>query len=269
MPFQKSKFLLRLLTVLAVVVAIILGMAIFFKVKHVEISGVNKYSRFTVEQASGLRKGENLLTLSHSQISSRIINELRYVEEVRVGIKLPNTVKLHIKEVAVSYAVQAADENWWLISAAGRVLDPVSFADAQGHTQIIGVRLSAPVAGQNAVAEEPQQNAVGEAVTEEATPVTVTGRERLQLVTEILQQLEDCEILGEMDSVDVTNIGHITLSYDERITIDLGDGNNLEIKIKSVKNALQDPELGEYAEGNMDASFTIWPDRVAISTLEP
>ena len=267
-PFRMKKFMLKMGIVLSVVVSLLLVMAIFFKVKHIEVSGVDKYSVSDIVDASGIQNGEALWSLSGAQVSGRIITELPYVKQVRMGIKLPGTVQIHIEELKVTYAVQATDENWWLISAEGKVVDTVSFADAQSHTQLLGIRLASPQTGQMAVAEETEQNAIGETVPEETTPATVKGSERLDMVISVLKNLEEAGILGQIKSVDVTNVGHIELWYGERFQIDLGDSTQMEKKIKSVKAAIDDPEMGEYAVGKLDASFTIWPDVVAFSPFD-
>lgn len=267
-PFRMKKFLLKMGIVLSVVVSVLLVMAIFFKVEHIEVAGADKYSVSDVVNASGIQNGEALWSLSGAQVSGRIITELPYVKQVRMGIKLPGTVQIHIEELKVTYAVQAADENWWLISADGKVVDTVGFADAQSHTQIIGVRLAEPKVGQIAVAEETEQNATGEQPTEETAPATIKGAERLNMVISVLKNLEQAGILGQMKSVDVTNVGHIELWYEDRFQIDLGDQTLMEKKIKSVKAAIDNPEMGEYAAGKLDASFTIWPDVVAFSPFD-
>ena len=102
----------------------------------------------------------------------------------------------------------------------------------------------------------------------ETVPVTVKGSERLSLIVSILKDMEACGILGEMKSVDVSNIGHIELWYGDRFQIDLGDENNLTFKIKSAKAAIDSPEMGKYTAGKLDASFTIWPDVVAFSPFD-
>ena len=41
-PFKRGKFVLSLVTVVAVVMAIVLGMSIFFKVENIKVSGCQK-----------------------------------------------------------------------------------------------------------------------------------------------------------------------------------------------------------------------------------
>lgn len=270
-PFVLSSFLIRLLTVVAVVVALLLGMSIFFKVGVVNVSGGEKYSAWDVKQAAQIQDGENLLTLNKSRIVGKIKTNLPYVDEVRIGIKLPDTVNIEITELAVTYAIAAEDGQWWLMDAEGKLLEQVSSFDAKSCTQILGVTVTEPQAGQQAVAVEPepetqsQTDESGETV-EVTVPVTVQGRERLDAAIMILQYLEDNGVLGQMASVDVTDLTGIELWYSDRYQILLGDTTQLSRKVKSVTLAIG--QMSEYQTGVLDASFTIWPDQVGYTSFD-
>ena len=103
-PFNRGRFALRLATVVAVVLALLFGMSIFFKVANVTVSGNQKYSAWDISQAAGIQEGENLLTLSKARVSGNIISQLPYVKSVRIGIKLPDTVNIEITERAAILA---------------------------------------------------------------------------------------------------------------------------------------------------------------------
>jgi len=68
-PFSRAKLMLRLGTIVAVVLALVLGMSIFFKVAHVEVAGVSNYTEWDILQAAGIQEGENLLTLNKAAVS--------------------------------------------------------------------------------------------------------------------------------------------------------------------------------------------------------
>ena len=75
-PFLRRRFVLHIATVVAVVVALILGLSLFFKVEQVTVGGMVKYSAWDVREASGISDGENLLGISKAEISHRIMDEL-------------------------------------------------------------------------------------------------------------------------------------------------------------------------------------------------
>lgn len=255
--FNRNRFLLRLATVVAVVLALLFGMTIFFKVdvEKSTVSGAVKYTAWDVWEASGIQDGENLLTLNKAKAYSKIKEALPYVDTVRIGIKLPDMVNIEIKELAVVYSVEADDGSWWHISYDGTVVDKTTAAEAGESTKIKGVKLAKTVAGEVAVAAEPkpQQGEEGETV-----PVTVLGSERLETVISIISNLEKTGVIGEIVSIDVSDFAQITLWYGQRYQVLLGDNTQLEKKISSMKQAID--QRGEYQTGKLDVSFSIWPE---------
>ena len=259
-PFNVNRFMLRLVTVVAVVFALIFGMAIFFRVENVTVAGTNKYSYWDVREAAGIQDGENLLTLSEAKVSSNILSKLPYVKNVRVGIKLPDTVKIEIEELDVVYAVADVDGTWWLMRYDGVVVDKTNPADAEQYTKILGVSLEAPVIGETAVAAEPEQEATDEAGETLATvPVTVRASEQLGAALRVVQVLEEARFFGEIVSLDVTGLNRMEMWYQDRFQILLGDATQLENKIAWVKAAI-DGNLKSYDSGILDVTQTVQPD---------
>lgn len=258
-PFNRNRFLLRLATVAAVVVALVVGMSIFFKVDigQVLVSGAEKYSAYDVVKASGIQDGEGLLGLNKAQIGARICEKLPYVESVRVGIKLPDTVNIEIVERTVVYAVEDTASVWWLLNADGRILDSADAAAAKTHTRITGVKLQSAVVGEQAVAAEPVSE---DAAATEPTLPPISGKSRLDAAMQVVSGLENNGIMGVADTVDVADPENVVLLYESRFEVTLGDTSRLDFKIASMKAAIT--EMGQYESGYLDVSFTIYPNEV-------
>lgn len=260
--FNRKRLLLQLATVAAVVLAVLFGLSIFFKVSTVEIAGTVKYDGWTVRQASGIRDGENLLTLDKNRVSANIIAQLPYVSEVQIKTKLPGTVVIHVTEMEVVYPVQDLAGGWWYVSAEGRVVDTCPAAEAEDKTKILGVKLDAPSVGGDAKAyEEPP-------VTDESgatVPVTVYNQERLETALTVIRAMEDSGFIGTMDSVDVTKINEIQLWFDGRFQILLGDTSQLAKKLDALSQTLA--QMENHNTGILDVRFTKWPDQVRWSQL--
>lgn len=254
-PFNRNRFLLRLVTAAAVVLALLFGMSIFFKVKNVEVSGANKYTAWDIMEASGIQEGENLLSISEPKISSNITSVLPYVNKVRVGIKLPDTVKIEIEELDVVYAVEADGGSWWLMRADGGIVEQVGSADAGLYTKVLGVQITSPVVGEQATAfQSVKMDDAGETV-----PVTVLAAEQLDTAISILEYMESNGIIGQATSVDVTDMSELQIWYGTRFQIILGDTTQLAYKIGLVKTAI-DEHMEDYDSGVLDVSMTIQPD---------
>lgn len=258
--FNSKRLVLQLATVAAVALALLVGLSIFFKAGNIEVSGTVKYDAWTVRQASGIRDGENLLTLDKNRVSANILNTLPYVSEVQIRTKLPDTVVIQITEMEVVYPAQDTAGNWWLLSAEGRIVDTCPAADAEEKTKILGVKLDSPAVGANAKAyEEPAE------INEDGTtiPVTVYNQERLHTALTVIGAMEKAGFVGSMDSVDVTKINDIQLRYDGRFQILLGDASQLEKKLNALTETLE--QMEKHKTGILDIRFTKYPNEVRYS----
>jgi len=244
--FNRNRFLLKLATTVAVVLALVLGVSVFFKVdgEKVTVSGLQKYTAWDVFQASGIQDGDNLLTFSRARAAGEIRRLLPFVDKVRIGIKLPDTVMIYVEEVDVTYGFQGNDGAWWLVSASGKIIQK---AQSETFTKVSGVKLDNPVAGGQAVAYEPPQETNPDGTQ---IPVTVTGAQRLSTVLDIADYLEQNGIIGGVDSLDISRLGDIRLTYADRFQVKLGDHTQLQYKISCLKSIIDNME--SYASGTVD-----------------
>lgn len=264
-PINLNQMLLRLCVVVAVVLAITMGLSVFFKVEKVVVHGNKAYSAWTVQEAGGIETGSNLLSLNNTRACGKIMAALPYVDNVRIGIKLPDTVNIYIEEIDIAYAITTRDGTNWLMTSEGKLVEQIDGGVANSYTKVMGVYLDNPVSGQQARALEAVQETTssGEEPTEETAPVVITAAAKLDAALTILQQLEANDIVGEAASVDVSSLSNIELWYGQRFQVKLGDANNMDTKIEWMKSAVN--QRSDYDMGVLDVSFTTWPDRVGYT----
>lgn len=266
--FSRNRLVVQLVTVIAVVLALTVGLSVFFKVQHIYVSGAKVYSESAITEVCGINKGDNLLTFSHARAAALIQANRPYVREVRFGIKLPDTVNIIIEEDEVVYAVKDDTGQWWLMNSSGRVVTQGTSSTVANKTQILGVNLDNPTPNEHAVAMESAPavtdttDPTGETVTQ-ITPVTTTGAQRLDAALEILKALEANDIVGSAASVDVSRIDDIVLWYGTRYQVNLGDSTRLEYKIACMNSVIA--QMSEYQSGVLDCSFTIWEKQVGYT----
>lgn len=263
-PFNLNKLLLQLTVVIAVVLAVVIGLSVFFEVDRVVVYGNEAYSAWTIQEASGIEGGENLLSFGRTRACGKIITALPYVKNVRIGIKLPDTVNIYVEEFDVSYAIEDASKGWWLMTSSGKIAEQIDKAKSNSYTKIAGVQLVGPVVGEQAVALEvfePEATEAADATasTEVTSPMaTVTANDRLQAALQILKTLEANDIVGEVATVDVTSLYNLVLQYGQRYQVKLGDTSEMERKISEMKQAVA--QLNDYQSGILDISYVTWPD---------
>lgn len=263
-PLRRGKLALQLLSMAAVVMAVMMGLSVFFRVETVMVSGAENYTPWMIREASGIEEGESLLSIREPRIASRIQNELPYVDEVKVSVTLPGTVNIDIRELQVTYAIQAGDSSWWLISSEGRVVEKTSSAGS--FTRVQGVKLQdpepleqakawvAPAIPDPAATEAPEETA---AATEPENPAPLEEQqladERLAALLTVLQELERSRIIGEARIIDVSDAGDIRLEFGQNLVVRLGGSERMSYKIAYMASALE--QLGENAGGELDLTL--------------
>ena len=245
------------------VLALVVGMSIFFKAEQVTVSGAEKYTAWEIKEASGIQDGDGLLGLSRAKISARIRAKLPYVDTVRVGIKLPDTVIIEITERTVVYAIEDVDTSWWLLDASGRIVDSTDTAAAKNHTRILNVKIQNAVVGEQAIAAEPVVETTGETTP---TLPPVSAKAQLAAAVQVLTALENNGVMGNVDTVDVADPDGLTLLYESRYQVTLGDISRLDYKIAAMKAAIE--KMGQYQSGYLDASFAIYPNEVGYRPFD-
>ena len=268
-PFNRNRLLLSLAITLAVVLALTFSVSIFFSVEVVTVSGAEKYDAWTVKEASGIQYGDGLLSFGKAKAVGKIKLALPYVNTVRIGIKLPDTVNIEITEWDVLYSIRDSANGWWLINTEGTVIDNVDSATAGEYTKILGVALDNPAEGQPAKAYETSS---ATDTSGETLMSVVRASDQLTTALSIITCLEDNGIIGEVASVDVTDLGDLELWYGQRFQVRLGDSMDLNYKIKCLKSVVKGTDekntLKEYDSGILDISFTIKENQVIYDPFE-
>ncbi len=144
--------LFKLLCALALVAALTVGATVFFRVEVIEVTGSSRYTAQEVREASGIQPGDNLYGMNKNAVARQIRQTLPYVEELSIWRGLPNKVVIQVTEcqaaarvAAPTQAVQPEPDSGtvpppdasaqegepleaarepWLISAAGKLLEP-------------------------------------------------------------------------------------------------------------------------------------------------
>ena len=234
-PFFRSRLIMQLLTLAAVVLAFTLSISIFFKVETVLVTGGQKHSAWSVSEASGIEKGDSLLFFGRSKAAGKIKLELPYVDTVRFEVKLPGTVNIIITEKPLAYALQDQEGHWWLMTSEGKIAEKLE--SAENSPVITGVLLNAPAVGKTAVAAEAEQGST--------VLVTATAADRLEAAKAVLHQLENYELFSSMTELDVTDLFALHLYCDDRYRIELGDTSDMAEKIAAVKVTMQQLGVGD------------------------
>ena len=253
-PMQRGTFAWKLISMAAVVVAVFLGLSVFFRVDTITVAGADKYTPWMIREASGVQTGDALLSISEARVASRIISDLPYIDEVKVSRKLPGTVEIQVTELQVTYSIEDENGGWWLISSSGRAIEAVSLEKALGYTRVEGLAIRTPTAGEQVQALPGKIIDPGEGTAVEMDQTDAD--QQLAALVAIMTGLERSRIIGEITVIDVTTITDLRLEYPQLLTVRLGDDKQLEYKISYLAAAVEKLEANQSGELDLTLEYT-------------
>lgn len=261
--FHNKNLKYQLLTVFAVVAAVVLCLIVFFRVNRINVrnngnpaetvsetaetdtaeTAVTVHAYYTAEQvktASGIEEGDNLLTISKEAVAAKIMAELPYISEVSVRRVLPGTVDIIVSEYDVTYAIQDTAGGWWLINRNGKIMEATDEAEAKNHLNVQGLRIQNP--------------APSKQIEPESLEDTDEQSAKAASLISLLQALEEYDYCKQVVTVDLSASYDIRLWYGTQFEIQIGNTAELNYKLSYLEGVLK--ELKSYQSGVIDLTFT-------------
>ena len=224
-------FLYKLLSILVICGAIIAAVTLFFRVDTITVSGEQRYTEEQIREAAAIRIGDNLFLLNKYNVAQNIIDELPYIEEIRINRKLPDILEIDVKECGTPFAL-VQDGSAWLISPGGKIVDQLEEAGAADYGIISGCRLLAPSVG-----------------TRLALATEYSSQQESLLA--LLKALEDAEMLDGVDGIRMDDLSAIRMDYIGRFTVKMPYNADYPMKLKILRQALEH----EVVQDNMTGTF--------------
>lgn len=195
-------FLYKVLCVLLILAAIVGGCIVFFRVENIEITGSTVYSDEEIIAAAGIELGDNLMLVNWVQSGRKIVNQLPYISEVNPRPSLPDTLILNVTECTPVGILKGEEGTWWVMDSKCRLLEEGGNELTQKYPKITGLTALVPSVGKSLA-------------------VSVEESTKLDSLKQILNALEGRNMLGNVQSINMSGGSEIHLSYEERFDVRL------------------------------------------------
>lgn len=207
---RKKRRLLRLVSAVLIILSVLFGISIFFKIDEITVGGNSRYSNEAIIAATGLEVGDNLYWFNKNRIIDKLLAEFSYIDGVLIRRGVPDTVMITITESEPLAYIRSAG-SYWLVNAELKLLEKVS---SPGEAmEIVGLELLEPEAGsQVAVAEEDSL--------------------KLSQLRQLLRALSGYAFFVQVNQVDVSIVSSPSFRYDNRLTVNIGDTSDIDYKMK-------------------------------------
>ncbi len=205
---RKRKVLpLFMLAVLLVGAVIVLAYTVLFPVRTVTVEGNMRYSEEEIVAAAGIVPGENLLRIDPDKVSRRVRDACPYISHVKLGRKLPDKAIITVTEAGAYYAFYQQGE-YVLTNAAFEWIETAR--DTGDGIAVYGLDVTPKTV---------------------AKPVTFNDDERYAALQQLGQAMQAAEVTG-ITQLDLTDLEHVRMRYQDRHEWQLGSLQNVEYKLR-------------------------------------
>lgn len=223
--------LYRLLAFVLICTAIALALTLFFRIRTISVSGNSRYTSEAIIEAAQVSEGDNLFLLNKYSAAERIRQKLPYIETVQFRRTLPDTLSIVVTECTSPAAITQGGKTY-LLCDQGVIVDAVAPSAAAKLPQVKGLTLSDPAVGQEARTDEAQ--ALG-----------------LSQLLALLQALDQRNMAGDVQRIDMSEPSQITLRYLERFEVSLPRDADYGYKLDYLTAVVEKLEVNETGVINM------------------
>ena len=220
-------FLYKLLSVLAICVAVVVALTLFFRVDHIQVEGAERYSVKEVRAATGVKKGDNLILMNKPTVVRDLQEQLPYVEYVRISRKLPDTLVIELEECSRPMGI-VQDGSVWLISprGKGKIVDQRPAEEAGNYALIDGCELLAPSVG---------------------TPLALATEYATQQenLLELVHALSEAKMIQEVNAIHLEDLSVLRMDYAGRFRVELPYGADFAYKLRALNVVIEKLETNQ------------------------
>ena len=184
-----------------------------FSVKHILVKGESEYSESEIISASEVGKETGILFLNSKNIENNIYKSLVNIDKVKISKKVPGTVIISVEKAIPAYNMKVGDE-YLVISSKNKFLTKSSEVP-EGTIGIVGI----------------------EAEIKSNGKIEYKDTELWNLFEEILNSFKYRGI-DSINQIDVSDLQNITLMYENRIKINIGNKEDMDYKILTLKEII-------------------------------
>lgn len=214
----------------------------FFQITDIEIKGSKKYSYDQIKKCANLEVGQNIFKHRSNIIVSRLKQKLTYVDDAKVQKNLPNKINISVVDSVPKYLFVFKD-GYFVVSKNFKVLEvkKEKFSDKTQFEKLIQIN------GLHLLEED-----VGKFITQD--------NNKFILLKQLTNALNINKFYG-IKKIDLTNRNDIKIKYQNRMTILLGNIEQIDYKIKFAKHII-DKNIDKNEVGTIDATDVLTSSKV-------
>ena len=218
---ERRKKIRKRRIIISLIFFLLIGIAVFgvllktklFPVKNIKADGSSVYSSAEIIAASGITRKTPIMSISQSQVKKLLSKKLPFIETVTVKCSFPDTVQIKVGDAKEYYCFVQKDD-YYSVSEKGHILNKY----LELPQNVIEVKASSAKlkVGQDLSFGDNQE------------------KETFELITAAIKEKGIT-----LNSIDITNIVHITMKVENKFEVNLGNKANLKEKIAHLAGMIE------------------------------
>jgi cell division septal protein FtsQ len=211
----------------------VLSFTVLFKTENIVVKGNKYYEDDTIIQLAGVTEGENIFLASMVGDSDGIKNSLPYVKNATISFQIPNTVVINITHEK-PYCTLKSGDDLYLVNENGRILEKVTKRNKK-LMLVTAPELKNPKIGSN---------------------ISFSNNKATKAFNTISESLVENNYKN-ITAINVKKLSDISITYDNRIKIELGFPDDIDYKIRTaftIINEKLDPNNAGRIKGVLNVS---------------
>jgi len=223
-------FILLIIILLAITAFFLVNK--FFVVNFVEFSSSEIYTFEQLNAAVDIEYGKSIFTFDTEEIKRTLAEKFEYLKNINVKRKYPDTLLISFEEDGGAMYVNIGNYKY-VVSGELHVMSRKESGEDDGikRAQLLSGAVESCIVGEELTFSDP----------------TVA-----KTVKNIYNALETRSVEGKIKVIDVTDKFNIILTYEDRFTILVGNGNDIVSKVRLFKEVIA--ELYDDDKGQIDVS---------------
>ena len=234
----RRRRMLRRLTAVALVLCvaaagIYLTMTMLFKINAIRVEGTGDASPYTSQEildALGVELEENIFSFDPEAKAAQLEKSFPLLEHIAVERVYPSTVVVHVTPATPAYAMPAPG-GWISLSKDLKILSSGTQQPADLPVLYGGDPVSVTPGDQLAYAAQEPAASGSEASSSGQEETAPAADNRVQALQTLLAALEERELLADVTRVEFADVEQLAFLYQDRISVLLGTGNELDYKL--------------------------------------
>lgn len=218
---------------IVLIIGVVLSLTVLFKTEKIEVEGDKYYTKEQIIAFSGVEYQENIFIGSMYNTADKVVENLSYIESASVSFNVPDTITITVVDATPSYVIPNG-KGYLLVSSKGRILEQISENTDKLPELTCGDLKSAEV----------------------GKYVKFSDQNIPDILEDVSQSLIDNKVKN-ITGFDVTDTANITLTYDDRIEINIGLPDDIDYKIRTAMTIIDeklDPNNTGLVAGTLDVS---------------